>query len=892
MRRYFFFVLLFVGARQAMPQSQQVDSLREAMLKSKGTAKVDALNTLAHEISSYNYDQSVQLAGEAFVLAKELNYTNGMAEARLYEGVIALRIGKNELAQQKFLECIELCKTPEVQYLKGGAFTYLGVLHQDKDRLDSAEFYYKKSYQLLEDGKKPLYLSFLYRNLARLSQLKNDIPQQLNYLNKSWLIRKELKDKRPMVHVGKDLVVYYTEQGDYRKSLSLLEEIQKALGRDTIGNEEISLIYKERAIIYADLGDYKTALSLFYKVRKFYEQNESQYELANLFGDMGNVLSFSSSNYETSLKYFFKAIDIAELNLFHSKTTMLYARVGWVYFLMEQYKLAEEYSQKALKTAEGKYPSEEASALNMLGLLNTRYGNNQRALDYLERALVIRQKNNYRAAEASTLLNIGIVYEQMNNLKMAEQYDLKSLALEEELNNASDLSYAYQSLGQLYTKMKLFDKALLFLNKGEILAKKIRAKDIVKDVYKNKRDLFGAQLNYAQAYRYAVLYQQTHDSLFNENLSTRISAIQYDFELDQKEDQIKILNQQQQLQQDRLARQQDEIRFQRWTIIIGIVFLIIVSAVAYSIFFYYKKVRKLNFEVAEQNEEITAQSEELREANEVLGKLNREVTEQNEEIQSQAEELTESNQAIAKINEGLEEKIRARTNELKTAYRELDTFFYRSSHDFRRPLTTFMGLAEVAKIMVKEPASLELFEKVNETARNLDKMLMKLQSVSLVSNEELSIAEIDFNDIFQRVVHQFQSDLVQRKIRTVLKVELKNIFYSYPILIETALQNIIENAVLFCAHQNPVIELSATTSGNEVNIVVADNGQGIDRAFLPRVSEMYFRANEKSTGNGLGLYIVKKMVDRLQGRLIVDSELNKGTTVSIFLPNRAGYIFK
>ena len=84
---------------------------------------------------------------------------------------------------------------------------------------------------------------------------------------------------------------------------------------------------------------------------------------------------------------------------------------------------------------------------------------------------------------------------------------------------------------------------------------------------------------------------------------------------------------------------------------------------------------------------------------------------------------------ILGINDELEQKVEARSVELKNAHKELDIFFYRSSHDFRRPLTTFIGLAEVAKIAVKDETALNLFEKVRENSLALDKMLRKLQSM-------------------------------------------------------------------------------------------------------------------------------------------------------------------
>jgi signal transduction histidine kinase len=65
-----------------------------------------------------------------------------------------------------------------------------------------------------------------------------------------------------------------------------------------------------------------------------------------------------------------------------------------------------------------------------------------------------------------------------------------------------------------------------------------------------------------------------------------------------------------------------------------------------------------------------------------------------------------------------------------------------------------------------------------------------------------------------------------------------------------------------------------------------DNGQGIDELYLQRIFEMYFRANEKSKGNGLGLYIVKKIVDKLRGTVSVKSQFGKGTLITVTLPNQ------
>jgi len=862
-------------------QSDAIDSVKSLVQKSHGTLHVDALNAYGYIVLSYDYVEAKELIDEAYQLGIKLNYKKGMAESMLYKGLIAFSIGNDSSAMRLYRKGIAFAANDP--HLRGRLLSSVGLLQQT-NQLDSAELNYQHAYELLKDSLNPLYLSYLYLNLADLNKIKNNNSQELIYLKRSWEIRKRLKEKHPMVWAGVSLANYYTLQGNYKEAVSYLDKSYKALEQDTIGNEEISVIYKQRAIIYSSLGENLKALNLFSKAISFYERNPFPLDMINLLTEIGAVQA-SVANYETSLKYYFEALKLSESIHFERQSSQLNFRIARVYYFLEQNDFAEDFCQKNLSYSiiHG-LEQDEAFAQNLLGLLATRTRQFTKAQKCFDRALILRQKGNYLTGIAGTLGNLGELYEVMNEFKKAEEYDLKSLAIEEQINYAMGKNYSYQSLGQLYIRTKQYQKAEYFLNKGETLSKEIGSWDVLAQVYKNKRDLWLARNDLHEALKYSLKYENLKDSLLNKNVANRILSLQHGFELDQKNNEIKILNQQRQLQQSRMEEQQAQISFQRLAIIVGIVFTIGVCIVAYIIFRYYQRVRKLNIEVAEQNEEITVQSEELKEANEVLGKLNRETSEQREEIQAQAEELAESNQTIARVNETLEEKIKTRTNELKEAYRELDTFFYRSSHDFRRPLTTFMGLAEVAKITVKDQSALELFEKVNETARNLDKMLMKLQSVSMIGNEELVSSEIFFRDIFQAEQTSFQNELLRKKIQVTIDVELSRPLISYPALIKIVVQNLLENAISFSWDQKPVISLKAMGMVGEVLMEVNDNGQGIDSNYLPRVCEMYFRANERSTGNGLGLFIVKKMVDKLEARLEIKSKIGEGTTVSIFFP--------
>jgi signal transduction histidine kinase len=881
-------VLLFLSVALwhiAEAQSPKIDSLKKRLQASTGTEHIDLQNAYAYALASYDYLEAQKIIQESLQRSNELNYKKGMAEALLNKGIIESNIGQDSLSMISFRKSLFYSEQAKERQLEGRTLTSMGLDYLSYDKVDSATICYQQAYEALKDSINPLYLSYLYLNLAELHRTQSNQRLQLSYLIRSWEIRIRLKEKHALVWTGVGLSSYYTDQGDYKKALSYLNRVQNVLEQDTIDSEEFAIINKQRGIINANLGNHELALDLFGKAKKYYERNPYLYDLINLLMEIGYVQA-DVSNYETSLKYYYQAIKLAESNHFHHLIARLYFRIAWVYYLMEQNDLSSEFSHKALTLSTTRHhESEESSALNLLGLLASRKKKKDEALDYFNRSLSLREKNNYRDRTASTLLNLGILYEQFKDFSKAESFDLKSLSIEEEISHAYGICESYQSLGQLYTKMKNFDKATYYLNRGELLSKKINAENILTTIYKNKRDLYRAQNKYAEAYRYAVLHQSLKDSVFNTIIGNRILTLQHDFELDQKDSEIKILNQQRQLQQGKLDLQQAEIKRQWYIIAVGLVIFLNTFIGSFIVFRFYKKVKKLNREVSEQNEEITAQSEELMESNDILSKLNREISEQKEEIQAQAEELTESNETISRVNIGLEEKVKERTLELKEAYTELDTFFYRSSHDFRRPLTTFMGLAEVAKITVKDTAALELFEKVNETARNLDKMLLKLQSVSVAGSQELIYSEVMIEQILQIELDNFRDEILRKAIQVLIDVKLPRPFFSYPALVKFIIQNLLENSIAFSGVASPFIKFSAREVEGEVILEVSDNGQGIEVAYLHRVFEMYFRANERSRGNGLGLYIVKKMVDKLNGRIDLKSEYGIGTKVAVYLPN-------
>jgi signal transduction histidine kinase len=468
---------------------------------------------------------------------------------------------------------------------------------------------------------------------------------------------------------------------------------------------------------------------------------------------------------------------------------------------------------------------------------------------------------------------------------------LTVLASDERYLDKDGLVMTYNNLGNVLTKRKKFEEAERYLQKGYELAIAVNVPIELGNNRKAFAELYKAMGDNRKAIHYYDEYIALNDSIFTSQNATKIAQMNALYELEKKEQEIQSLRQREEMNKNRLQLQEAQIKYQNYFLFFTIGSIVLLLILVYMLYQYYRtkaraneKLRALNIEISEQKEEIQSQSEELIEANNSLIMLNHELIEKTEEIQAQSKELKETNAMITEINRDLDSIVTKRTSQLQEAYKELDTFFYRSSHDFRRPLTTFMGLAEVAKITVKDKSALELFSKVRDTAVSLDKMLVKLQSISDVGAQQLVYKEVLIKEIFETICDSFNDELEQFGILTESSVKLDRPFISYPAMVKIIIENLLENAIHFRSMEAPYISLNAYRHDEQVIIEIEDNGQGIRDEYKDRIFDMYFRANDRSKGNGLGLYIVKKAVQKLNGTIQLRTHFGKGSRFVITLP--------
>ncbi len=332
--------------------------------------------------------------------------------------------------------------------------------------------------------------------------------------------------------------------------------------------------------------------------------------------------------------------------------------------------------------------------------------------------------------------------------------------------------------------------------------------------------------------------------------------------------------------------------------------LLLMLLFAFIMYINIRQKQKTNMLLLQQNEEIKKQRENIEAQKKTLEAQKHEIqhqhdqlVEQNQKIVEAQEEIKAANEKLVKMNFILEEKVAERTRDLlKTntalteANEELDTLIYRASHDFKGPVATLTGLAQVARFDCEpdSPAA-DVLNKIEFTAQKMDLMLEKLHQVSYLIGKPLSVNLIDFRTILEDIegVLLKKMKIEQLPVQIDLEIEDALYFYSDAELIAIMLENMLENAIHYRTQdpqKTPNIWIEVVHRTDFVHLKIRDNGMGIPEKYFPEIFDMFFRGNELAKGNGLGLYVVRKALEKMGGSIEVESEEYKYTLFRLKLP--------
>lgn len=231
--------------------------------------------------------------------------------------------------------------------------------------------------------------------------------------------------------------------------------------------------------------------------------------------------------------------------------------------------------------------------------------------------------------------------------------------------------------------------------------------------------------------------------------------------------------------------------------------------------------------------------------------------------------------------------IQLQNEELAKTNKELDRFVYTASHDLKAPLNSVSGLLNLIKLTDDPKEVKSLFQMIEKSIGSLKKFIGDVTDYSRNLRTDVVRENINLAQLVDDIRGSLEFDEKAKKIDWKVQVAKEFTIKSDPYRLRIVMNNLLSNAIKYSdlSKPNPQVEISAASSSNKVAITIADNGIGIASEKLPNLFRMFYRATEKETGSGLGLYIAKESVEKLKGKIELQSIFGNGTTFKVELPS-------
>ncbi|MEO8795850.1 MAG: HAMP domain-containing sensor histidine kinase, partial [Daejeonella sp.] len=214
-------------------------------------------------------------------------------------------------------------------------------------------------------------------------------------------------------------------------------------------------------------------------------------------------------------------------------------------------------------------------------------------------------------------------------------------------------------------------------------------------------------------------------------------------------------------------------------------------------------------------------------------------------------------------------------------------FVYSASHDLRSPLASLKGLIFLAKEERDIDELKYYLELMLESIEKQDKFILDIIDFSRNKKTPKKIEAVNIEALIDESVNQHIYYYKDTAVEIKKDIKTREIFTD-PVRLKIILNNLISNAIKYRDPKKPVtlIKILTYEMENEYCLDVVDNGIGIEHDELPKVFDMFFVSANNHIGTGLGLYIAKESINKLGGRITVNSHRGMGTKFSICLPNK------
>jgi len=307
--------------------------------------------------------------------------------------------------------------------------------------------------------------------------------------------------------------------------------------------------------IYDEAGEYVQALHFHQQAFNIYQDGDDELKIAEGLLTLCTA-SWRLSRLDQALDYGLKALRIYESQQQEKGIGQALHNIGIVYDYLGQYEQALDYQQRALDLREKIGDKKDiAESLNNIGIIHYFSGHPDKALGFYLSSLKMRQKMGDLKGESSSLNNVGLVYKSQEKYDQALNYYQQSLALKQKQGDKYGTANILNNIGEIQIIRHAYIAALTALEQGLALAKKISAKELIRENYEYLSDFYVAQDDYKNALEFYKLSEEIKAEIFNEKISKQTANLQAQYETEKKEQQIKLLRKDNDIQQLKITQQ-------------------------------------------------------------------------------------------------------------------------------------------------------------------------------------------------------------------------------------------------------------------------------------------------------------------------------------------------
>lgn len=247
------------------------------------------------------------------------------------------------------------------------------------------------------------------------------------------------------------------------------------------------------------------------------------------------------------------------------------------------------------------------------------------------------------------------------------------------------------------------------------------------------------------------------------------------------------------------------------------------------------------------------------------------------------EELIQQNWQLA----SREEELKQALDQLSERNFELDQLMYKTSHDLRSPLSSILGLVNLANLDPDKNNLHSYLHMIEGRIKKLDEFINSMLNYGRVNRGEIKVTRINLRSVINTAIQQLENLENFKMVEVQLKIKNEEIpFNNDALLVNIIASNIISNAYKYYNPETKsFLKIRIDLSPVSASLSFKDNGIGIQQEHMDKIFNMFYRATDRSQGSGLGMYIVKQAVEKVDGNISIKSTYGEGTEIKITLPN-------